>query len=94
MAGHEGHLVKFPKPSDSPRDPLNFSFSRKAGALLVASVYAFVSNFTSSSIAPVLQLWPAAYPQEPKDFSQLAYIVAVSNHTPSPAANYLSWTSH
>ena len=57
--------------------------------MLVASVYAFVSNFTSSSIAPVLQLWPAAYPQEPKDFSQLAYIVAVSNHTPSPGANYL-----
>jgi hypothetical protein len=70
-------VVKFPKPSDSPRDPLNFSFSRKAGALLVASVYAFVSNFTSSDIAPVLQLWPAAFPEEPKSFSQLAYIIAV-----------------
>ena len=87
-------MVKFPKPSDSPRDPLNFSFARKAGALLVASVYAFVSNFTSSSIAPVLQLWPAAYPQEPKDFSQLAYIVAVSNTALRPIVNCLALTSH
>jgi hypothetical protein len=47
-------------------------------ALLVASIYAFIANFTSSVIAPVLQLWFVAYPQEPKSFSDLSYLIAVS----------------
>ena len=77
-------MVKFPKPSNSPRDPLNFSFSRKAGALVVASLYAFIANFASSNIAPVLQLWPSRYPTEPKTFDQLSYIIAVSVFGPRP----------
>lgn len=44
---------------------------------MVTSFYAFIANYTSSNIAPVLQLWPTVYPTEPKDFSQLSYIVAV-----------------
>ncbi|KAK4034617.1 major facilitator superfamily domain-containing protein [Parachaetomium inaequale] len=74
----DGHLLKFPKPSNSPRDPLNLPLWRKIAALLVASVYAFVSNYISSSIAPVLQLWFSAYPQEPKPFSELSYIIAIN----------------
>ncbi|KAK3897628.1 major facilitator superfamily domain-containing protein [Staphylotrichum tortipilum] len=74
----DNHIVKFPKPTDSPRDPLNYSFSRKAGALIVASLYAFIANYTSSIIAPILQLWPTVYPTEPKDFSELSYIIAVA----------------
>ncbi|KAL2135112.1 hypothetical protein VTI74DRAFT_9705 [Chaetomium olivicolor] len=73
----QGRLVRFPKPLDSPRDPLNFPVWRKTAALLVASIYAFVANYTSSLIAPALQLWPAAFPQEPKPFSELAYVIAV-----------------
>ncbi|KAK4149405.1 major facilitator superfamily domain-containing protein [Chaetomidium leptoderma] len=77
VSSHDEHLIKFPKPSDSPRDPLNFPFWRKAAALLAASLYAFVANYTASIIAPVLQLWPSAYPREPKTFSELPYILAV-----------------
>lgn len=80
-------MVKFPKPSNSPRDPLNFSFKRKAGALIVASLYAFVANFASSNIAPVLQLWPSRYPTEPKTFDQLSYIIAVGYLSPWSAAS-------
>lgn len=72
-----GHLVKFPKPSNSPRDPLNFPLWQRIAALLVVSIYAFIGNYTASSIAPVLQLWFSAYPQEPKPFSELSYIIAV-----------------
>lgn len=82
----DGHLVKFPKPSNSPRDPLNFPFWRKTVALLVASLYAFIANYASSIAAPTLQLWPMTFPQEPKSFSQLSYIVAVSVPTQSQAA--------
>jgi hypothetical protein len=76
-SGQDGHLVKFPKPSNSPRDPLNFSFRRKAAALVVASLYAFIANYTSSVIAPVLQLWPSVYRNDPRSFSELSYIIAV-----------------
>ncbi len=44
---------------------------------MVASIYAFIANFASSVIAPVLQLWPTVYPTEHKEFSQLSYIIAV-----------------
>jgi hypothetical protein len=77
-----GHLVNFPKPSNSPRDPLNFPLWQKIAALLVASIYAFIGNYTASSIAPVLQLWFSTYPQEPKPFSELSYIIAVCNSFP------------
>ncbi|KAK4119831.1 MFS general substrate transporter [Parathielavia appendiculata] len=76
-ANHDSHFVKFPKPSSSPRDPLNLPFWRRTAALLVASLYAFVANYTSSVIAPVLQLWPKVYPQDPRPFSELSYIIAV-----------------
>lgn len=72
------HIVKFPRPSSSARDPLNFPFWQKAAALLAVSVYAFVANFTSSVIAPVLQLWFMTFPTQPKTFSELSYIIAVS----------------
>jgi hypothetical protein len=45
--------------------------------LLVASLYAFVANYTASIVAPVLTLWPTVYPQDPRSFSELSYIVAV-----------------
>jgi hypothetical protein len=51
---------------------------RKVAILLVMSIYAFVTNYTASITAPVLQLWFSAYPQEPKSFSELSYIVSVS----------------
>lgn len=45
--------------------------------LLVVSVYAFVSNFISSSIAPALPLWAYTFPQDPRTYSELSRLVAV-----------------
>lgn len=71
-------LVKFPPPSSSPLDPLNLPRWRKAAALLVTSVYAFVANYSGSVVAPALQLWPAAFPEDARrPFSQLGYMIAV-----------------
>ncbi|KAK7413501.1 hypothetical protein QQX98_007649 [Neonectria punicea] len=72
----EGGRVKFPRPSADPADPLNWSAKRKIPILLVASLYAFASNFISSVIAPAFQLWPSVYPNDPKPVSSLTYLVA------------------
>lgn len=82
-SGQASRLIKFPHPTTDIRDPLNFSRSRKTGALVVASVFAFVANFTSSVIAPALQLWPRTFPEDPRPFSELAYLIAVSTVLPS-----------
>lgn len=71
-------FIKFPQPTSDPRDPLNLSWGRKAGALLVAAIFAFVANFTSSVIAPALQIWPMAFPNDHRPFSELSYLIAVS----------------
>lgn len=78
--GHTSGFIKFPRPSADARDPLNFSRSRKAGALIVASVFAFVANFTSSVIAPALQLWPMAFPNDPRTYAERSYLIAVSRN--------------
>jgi hypothetical protein len=78
--GHASGFIKFPRPSADARDPLNFSRGRKTGALIVASVFAFVANFTSSVIAPALQLWPMAFPNDPRTYAQRSYLIAVGPH--------------
>ncbi|KAH8201693.1 hypothetical protein TruAng_004131 [Truncatella angustata] len=70
--------LRFPRPSADPADPLNWATWRKHGVLLVVSLYALVANFTSSSIAPGLQLWMMNYPQDPRSFSVLVRLVAVN----------------
>ncbi len=69
--------VKFPPPTADPRDPLNYSASRKAGTLVVAAVYGFVANFTSAVIAPALQLWPMVFPDDPRSYAERNYLIAV-----------------
>lgn len=71
-------LVKFPRPSADPRDPLNLPGWHKAAALLVVSLYAFVGNFASSIVAPALQIWPFNFPQDPRSISELSRLIAVS----------------
>ncbi|KFA72626.1 hypothetical protein S40288_09901 [Stachybotrys chartarum IBT 40288] len=72
----EHTIVKVPLPSNSPRDPLNYETWRKITALVVVSIYAFVANFTSSVIAPALQLWPLAFPRDPQPYHVLSYPIA------------------
>ncbi|KAH6670879.1 major facilitator superfamily domain-containing protein [Plectosphaerella plurivora] len=76
--GHVPGFIKFPRPSTEARDPLNFSRGRKIGALLVASVFAFVANFNSSVIAPALQIWPMAFPNDQRSYAERTYLIAVN----------------
>jgi hypothetical protein len=70
-------IFRQPQPSSDPRDPLNFPFWRKLVALFMVSFYAFVANFTSSGIAPALQLWNFTFPHDPRSYSELSTLVAV-----------------
>ncbi|KAM0812130.1 putative Major facilitator superfamily (MFS) profile domain-containing protein [Seiridium cardinale] len=78
--GHGDHDVtlRFPRPSADPADPLNWTPWRKHLMLLVVSLYALISNFTSASIAPGLTLWPLNYPQDIRPFPILARLIAVN----------------
>ena len=73
----DGHVVKFPVPSADPRDPLNYPVWQKATALLIVSTYAFVANFTSSLVAPAIQVWPYTFPHDPRSISELTRLIAV-----------------
>ncbi|KAI3557096.1 major facilitator superfamily transporter [Colletotrichum abscissum] len=71
-------LRRFPQPSEDPADPLNWAQWRKFALLLTVSLYSFAGNFTSSGIAPALQLWFKAFPTDVRPFSDLTYFIAVN----------------
>ncbi|ETS85883.1 hypothetical protein PFICI_03908 [Pestalotiopsis fici W106-1] len=70
--------IRFPRPSADPADPLNWAPWRKHTVLLVASLFALFSNFTSASLAPGLSLWAMNYPNDPRPFPILARLMAVN----------------
>ncbi|KAL3478557.1 major facilitator superfamily domain-containing protein [Aspergillus californicus] len=76
---HEGELILNPQPSSDPCDPLNWPAWRKAVVLLCMSVYAFIGNFTSSSIASAFPLYatPLAF-NPPVAMGKLSHLVAVN----------------
>ncbi|KAL4871520.1 hypothetical protein BDV12DRAFT_163910 [Aspergillus spectabilis] len=76
---HEGELILYPQPSSDPADPLNWPAWRKAVVLLCVSVYAFIGNFTSSSIASAFPLYatPLAF-NPPVGIGRLGRLVAVN----------------
>jgi MFS family permease len=71
-------IVRFPRPSTDPADPLNWPSWRKVALLLTASTYAFVGNFASAGLAPALQAYNMNFPADPQPFSKLTHLVAVS----------------
>ncbi|KAL2166642.1 hypothetical protein VTG60DRAFT_2338 [Thermothelomyces hinnuleus] len=50
-------VVRFPTPTADPADPLNWPRWQKAACMVTLSLYAFVSNYISASIAPALPRW-------------------------------------
>ncbi|KAL4927980.1 major facilitator superfamily domain-containing protein [Aspergillus undulatus] len=78
-AKHTGELILVPQPSSDPADPLNWATWRKAVVLLCMSVYAFIGNFTSSSIASAFPLYatPMAF-NPPVGMGRLSRLVAVN----------------
>ncbi|KAL4876016.1 major facilitator superfamily domain-containing protein [Aspergillus karnatakaensis] len=76
---HEGELILYPQPSSDPADPLNWPVWRKSIVLLCMSVYAFLGNFTSSSIASAFPLYatPLAF-NPPVGMGRLSHLIAVN----------------
>ncbi|KAL4922655.1 major facilitator superfamily domain-containing protein [Aspergillus aurantiobrunneus] len=76
---HDGELVLHPQPSSDPCDPLNWPAWRKAVVLVCMSVYAFIGNFTSSSIASAFPLYatPLAF-NPPVSMGRLSHLIAVN----------------
>ncbi|KAL4769352.1 major facilitator superfamily domain-containing protein [Aspergillus nidulans var. acristatus] len=76
---HAGELVLQPQPSSDPCDPLNWPTWRKTVVLTCMSVFAFIGNFTSSSIASVFPLYatPLAF-NPPVSMGRLSHLVAVN----------------
>lgn len=74
-----------PLPSSDPADPLNWPMWRKIAVLLCVSLYSFVSNFSSSSMASALPVYatPLAF-MPPVPFARLTQLIAVSTEQRSP----------
>ncbi|KAB5550753.1 major facilitator superfamily domain-containing protein, partial [Coniochaeta sp. 2T2.1] len=70
--------LKWPRPSADPADPLNWSVWRKTAILILSSIYAFVANYSSSNIAPALQLWNYTFPTDPRPYPELVRLIAVN----------------
>ncbi|KAL4995068.1 major facilitator superfamily domain-containing protein [Aspergillus recurvatus] len=76
---HAGELILHPQPSSDPCDPLNWPIWRKTIVLTCMSVFAFIGNFTSSSIASAFPLYatPLAF-TPPVSMGRLSHLVAVN----------------
>jgi hypothetical protein len=75
-------VAKNPAPTSDPADPLNWAPWRKISCLTTVSLYAFVCNFISASIAPALPIWNLSFPQDPRPFDDLMRFVAVGSAHP------------
>ncbi|KAK3942575.1 major facilitator superfamily domain-containing protein [Diplogelasinospora grovesii] len=70
-------VVHFPVPNaGDPADPLNWHPLRKLACILTLSLYAFVSNFVRSSIAPALVFWDVSFPDSQKSVEELSWFIA------------------
>ncbi|KAK3326633.1 major facilitator superfamily domain-containing protein [Apodospora peruviana] len=69
-------VAKFPTPTTDPADPLNWARWRKMACLLSVSLYAFVCNFASASLAPALPLWNLSFPGHKRPFDDLTQFIA------------------
>lgn len=67
-----------PRPSLDPADPLNWPLWRKYAILACMSLFPFVSNFASASIASTFPIYetPAVF-MPPPSFSQLTRLISV-----------------
>jgi hypothetical protein len=72
------HINLVPTPSHDPADPLNWPWWRKCVVLAFASLFAFVSNFTSGSLASALPILDTIF-YPPETFASLGHLIAVSS---------------
>ncbi|KAL2176413.1 major facilitator superfamily domain-containing protein [Thermothelomyces heterothallicus CBS 202.75] len=71
-------VVRFPTPTADPADPLNWPRWQKAACMVTLSLYAFVSNYISASIAPALPRWNYEFPDDRRPSQDLMQFVAVN----------------
>ncbi|KAL1957497.1 hypothetical protein VTO42DRAFT_5960 [Malbranchea cinnamomea] len=81
LVNHEAgdNIQLIPFPSRDPADPLNWPLWRKIAILFCMSLYAFVANFTSSSVASAFPIMatPLVF-QPPVSMSRLTHLIAVN----------------
>ncbi|KAL2163025.1 hypothetical protein VTH06DRAFT_6861 [Thermothelomyces fergusii] len=77
-ADDDGRVFRFPAPTTDPADPLNWPRWQKAACMATLSLYAFVSNYISASIAPALPWWNKEFPRDPRPPQDLMQFVAVN----------------
>jgi len=71
------HIVRLPKPSRSPADPLNWSPARRWAILFTMCFYALAADFAAGAVAPALPIMEFQFvPHTP--ISKLTQLVAVS----------------
>ncbi|KAL2152143.1 hypothetical protein VTH82DRAFT_5327 [Thermothelomyces myriococcoides] len=71
-------VVRIPKPTEDPADPLNWPRWQKAACMVTLSLYAFVSNYISASIAPALPRWNEEFLHDRRPTQDLMQFVAVN----------------
>jgi hypothetical protein len=72
------HINLVPTPSHDPADPLNWPWWCKCVVLAFASLFAFVSNFTSASLASALPILDTLF-YRPETFASLGHLIALSS---------------
>ncbi|KAL2197709.1 major facilitator superfamily domain-containing protein [Corynascus similis CBS 632.67] len=75
---HVDRVVRFPMPTADPADPLNWPKWQKVSCMVTVSLYAFVSNYISASIAPALPTWNHEFPHDRRPMKDLMQFVALN----------------
>ena len=72
------HVNLVPTPSHDPADPLNWPWWRKCVVLAFASLFGFVSNFTSGTLTSALPILDTIF-HPPETLATLGHLIAVSS---------------
>lgn len=72
------HIRLAPQPSADPADPLNWPLWRKFAILTCVSVFAFIGNFQSASLASGLPFMVMAFGHTPMSFPTLTHLMSVN----------------
>ncbi|KAL2203326.1 hypothetical protein CC79DRAFT_1373471 [Sarocladium strictum] len=74
----QGKFILRPEPSEDPADPLNWPVWRKAAVLICMSMFGFIINFSSATVASALPLLatPMAF-DPPVPVDKLTRLIAV-----------------
>jgi len=70
-------VVKCPRPTEDPADPLNWPGWFKVACMTTVAFYAFAANYISTAVAPALPIWNLQFPEEPRAMKDLMGFISV-----------------